>query len=243
MNDAWLLNVGNTHARLARLAEGKLLPARQVPTAALLAGETPWPELSGEPKLPVVAACVVPAARERLAKRHPTAHWLGTAFTPGLNLSLLDASTLGADRLANAIAACHEMTLPAVILDCGTALTTVVVDVHRRLLGGAIMPGRALLRRALRNGTAQLPDLPLADERPAPIGRDTRGAILAGVDLGVLGAVGQVLEATRRELGLEALSVTAVGGDAPFFTRHLERVVPGPADFTLRGVACVARAL
>jgi type III pantothenate kinase len=242
MNDAWLINIGNTHTRLARLAAGKLMPPQLVTTAAVLQGQ-PLPGVAEAPALPLIGACVVPAARDLVSRQFQQTHWLSPELASGLNLGLVDSSTLGADRLANAIAACHELILPAVVLDCGTALTTVVVDVHRRLLGGAILAGRAMLRRALHTGTGQLPELPLTSDCPGAIGRNTRDALLAGIDLGILGTVQQVLEKTRQELQLPALQVIAIGGDAPFFTQHLERVISGPTDFTLRGLAWVARGL
>jgi hypothetical protein len=62
------------------------------------------------------------------------------------------------------------------------------------------------------------------------------------VDGGALGAVGHLIEATRRVLGCASCSVIAVGGDAAFFASHLSGVTQGQPDFTLRGLAAVASA-
>ena len=107
--------------------------------------------------------------------------------------------------------------------------------------GGRHPAGRALLRRALHDHTGQLPLVAWADDCPAALGTCTRDAILAGVDLGVLGAVERLVRASRLALGHPSCPVLAVGGDASFFCRHLPGLTPGGALFTLRGMAQVAR--
>jgi len=244
MNDALLLDIGNSFTRIARFRAGAVGPAERHPTASLLAPEWTSALLAANPRPPCLAATVVPAVRDLLAERTRLAiTWFGPELVGELDLSLVEPSTVGADRLANAVAAVHELPLPAIVLDCGTAITTEIVDAERRFRGGAIMPGRELSRQALARGTAQLPVVEAAAERPRAIGRNTREALLAGLDLGVLGAVERLLAASRAELGQPDAGVTVVGGDAEFFLRHLDGVAAGPVDFTLRGLGRAAAAL
>jgi type III pantothenate kinase len=175
--------------------------------------------------------------------RYPNAafHFVSAESVPEIDFSLVDTSTLGADRVANAAVIAAELLAPAIVLDCGTAITTEVVDAEYRFRGGAIMPGRRLLRRALKANTGQLPEIPFGDDSPPAVGVNTAEAIRAGIDLGVLGAVQRVIDASRAELGGgEGCDVYVVGGDAGFFLEHLVAVTRGAEDFTMRGLALIA---
>ena len=216
-----LLNIGNTHTQIAR-SDGSCVGAIQViptgeVTPALIAGES------------AAIASVVPEVSARL--RAPGVFFLerSMAAACGVDLSCVDASTLGMDRLANAIELGNR-ELPAAALDAGTALTLEYVDAKRVFRGGAIAPGRRMMRRSLAEGTAQLPEIALAETAPEAPGRDTASAIRFGVDRGIVGMAEAWLAA------LPGVTVYAVGGDAPFFLRALPALVPGGDDFTLRGL-------
>ena len=152
-------------------------------------------------------------------------------------MSLIDKSTLGADRFANAIALVNFANLPAICIDCGTAITFESVDAKNVFRGGAIMPGRMLLRKALNDYTAKLP---LAQnfnpKKPSALGRNTLDGITSGCDLGVLGAAQKLIKKMQIELGVEKCQVIATGGDADFFADNLLEISFGGKDFTLRGI-------
>ncbi len=217
-----LLNIGNTHTQIARSDGSSVGAVRVVPTGevtpALIAGET------------AAIASVVPAVSARL--RAPGVFFLNVSMAAacGLDLSHVDASTLGMDRLATAIEVASR-DLPAAALAAGTALTLEYVDAKHVFRGGAIAPGRRMMRRSLAEGTAQLPEIALADTAPGAPGRDTASAIRFGVDRGIVGMAAAWLAALP-----EGVKVYAVGGDAPFFLRALPALVPGGDDFTLRGL-------
>lgn len=76
----------------------------------------------------------------------------------GLNIKYRNPSEVGADRIANAIAATHMFPQKnVIILDFGTATTLCVVDSKKNYLGGAILPGMSLSVDALATKTAKLP--------------------------------------------------------------------------------------
>jgi type III pantothenate kinase len=240
-----LLNIGNTHVQVALATGARIEIVQTLETGDVLSPDAARDCLDPYPDVPCLAACVVPAARAALEQAHPERElrFLAAGLIRELNLALVDASTVGADRLANAIAASAIYAPPVIVLDCGTAITTEVVDGDRQFRGGAILPGRQLLRRALNRHTGQLPEIPLQDQCPPAIGTTTAAAIRAGVDLGVLGSVDRLLAETRAEMSVDACPVIAVGGDAPYFVNHLSGLTAGPADFTLRGLLPVARRL
>ncbi|MBN2450151.1 MAG: type III pantothenate kinase [Lentisphaeria bacterium] len=241
-----VLNIGNTTTEVSGLrpSPGEAGIVR-VSTASLLEGAPPVAvvdALGGA----CLAACVVPAVRDRLrilaAGRGPLV-FLQAGLVCEVDFHGVDASTLGADRVANAVALAARSPGPGMVLDCGTCITTEAVDAERRFLGGAILPGRQLARRALREYTGQLPLVPLAEDVPGALGRCTVDAIRAGIDSGVLGAVLRLLEQGRQALGDAFCPVWVVGGDGPFFLRHLPGLRAAPAGFTLEGVRIVARRL
>ena len=224
-----ILDIGNTHARPA-LWDGvrfDLLP--RVETARLSAE-------SLLPGIPVIAATVVPEVKERLTGReirYIDARNCGRT----VDFTQVDCSTLGADRVANAIALAEFYPLPAIAVDCGTAITLEIVDADRVFRGGAIAPGRRLMRQALAAGTAQLPEIPLSNEIPEQVGNGTAESIRFGIDRGAAGLVRELVESAARPFGgIPAVTVVAVGGDAPFFAAALPFLQLAPADFTLHGI-------
>ena len=125
--------------------------------------------------------------------------------------------------------------LPAVCVDCGTAITLEIVGNGPRFAGGSIAPGRSLMRQALHDHTAQLPLLPVSDELADELGVNTVSAMTQGIDRGAVGMVRELLAQVRNCLGAKMTAV-AVGGDRHFFLHHLPELTDGGDDFTLRGI-------
>lgn len=221
-----LLNIGNTHTQVGIYHDGEIELQAPLATAELTWGKLPQ-------NYPVAAASVVPAISRRLAGHG--IFFLSAQTCDGLiDFSLVDSSTLGADRVANAIAAAAFYPLPALIVDCGTAITIEIVDEQRRFLGGAIAPGRKLMRKILSCGTAQLPEVPFPESLPDHPGRNTVEAIQFGVDRGAIGLVRELLTASRTNIPIKSYLVT--GGDAALFAAALPELTPTPPDFTLQGI-------
>lgn len=132
-------------------------------------------------------------------------------------------ATLGADRLAAAVAA-HSLAggRGVVALDAGTAITTEAISAEPAYLGGAIVPGPDLLRRALARDTGQLPDVPWP-HAPSPVGSSTVEAIQAGLATLVVDGVSGLLRRTTEALGGDAL-VVATGGWAPWLAEHIPEI-------------------
>jgi type III pantothenate kinase len=224
----FVINIGNTRIQTGLWQDGTIQAFRQVPRGEFNLDSLP-------DGLPLAAATVVPAARSLFVGR--PVFWLDSTAKTGLDLHLIDLATFGTDRLANSIALAHFAALPGICIDCGTAITFESVDAQRVLRGGAIAPGRRLLRRVLHEHTAQLPEIPMSEALPPGIGTTTAEAIRCGVDLGALGMVREVLGGIRREIGAPDCPAIVTGGDAEFFAEHLPDLTFGGGDFTLRGIA------
>lgn len=225
----FVLNIGNTNAQYGYYENGSITELDVCPTRELNTGLLP-------DNMPIAAATVVPDVKKKLPGN---LFWVDSQHVGSVDLSLVDRSTVGSDRLANAVALTHVADLPAICVDCGTAITYEIVDKNKFFYGGAISPGRKLLRKALNSYTAQLPEVPIIDEVKTIIGKDTVGAILSGTDLGILYAVKGMLMGIKKELGVDDCDVIMTGGDAPYFLRNIPGTIDGGIDFTLKGIAFV----
>ena len=235
-----LLNIGNTHTQYCYAdAAGEISgDIAVIDTAAWMLDLTRLPQQANA--VAVWIACVVPQARKILEESgfYQNLHAVDavSAAAAGLDFSLVDTSTLGADRIANA-AALLDGALPAACFDCGTAVTLEIVDKKKRFAGGAIMPGRKLMRKSLAVGTAALPELPFSEAVPENPGCNTREALALGIDRGIVGMVREMLGIAKRS---GAVRLLAVGGDAEFFSRALPQLECGGNEFTLRGISIIA---
>lgn len=224
-----ILNIGNTHVHVFdSLPDGSIVRRIVLATPDFMKNTAIWIENPRQ----TIAASVVPAVTEIL--RSSGVFVVSPKMTFPFSVRKLDLSTVGADRLANA-AQLTDGKLPAVCIDFGTAVTFEVVTEDREFAGGAIMPGRMLLRRSLNDYTAQLPLIGITDLIPAVPGSNTVDAMLIGTDLAAVGAVREILVSLEKLFPAGTLRRVACGGDRHFFMEHLA-LEDGKDDFTLRGI-------
>jgi type III pantothenate kinase len=173
------------------------------------------------------------AALERRTGRPPVEITAATARS--LPIRYHDRTAVGADRIANAVAARGLYGTPAIVVDLGTATTFDCVSREGAYLGGAIAPGvitsaEELFRRAARLSRVEL-------RRPEKaLGRTTEESLRAGV---LWGAAGQV-DALVRRLALEMRGtphVIATGGLASVIAPECETVNVVDETLTLKGMA------
>src|SRR5262249_261499 len=158
----------------------------------------------------------------------------------GIGIDLdMPKEEVGADRVANAIAAQDRHKPPLIVLDFGTATTFDVVDRMGSYCGGVIAPGINLSLRALDMAAAQLPRIGIG--RPATVvGPSTGAAMQAGVFWGYVGLVEGIVQRIRAERG-EAMEVIATGGLAPLIAEATEVINHVAPDLTLWGLRLIYR--
>jgi type III pantothenate kinase len=146
---------------------------------------------------------------------------------------------VGADRLANAVAAQDRYRLPLIVIDFGTATTFDIVDRLGNYSGGVIAPGINLSLRALDMAAAQLPRIGI--RRPTTVvGRSTVPAMQSGVFWGYIGLVEGLVQRIRVERG-EAMEVIATGGLAPVLAEATDVIDHVDPDLTLWGLRLIYR--
>ncbi len=148
---------------------------------------------------------------------------VGPGIKTGLNIRIDNPGTLGADFVAGCVAALEQYSCPCIIFDMGTATTIAVLDQHRNMIGGCIMPGVRISLEALCARTAQLPQIGL--EAPAKvIGTNTIDCMNAGAVFGTASMVDGMCDRIEQELGAPCV-VVATGGLARDITGHCRRKV------------------
>jgi type III pantothenate kinase len=135
---------------------------------------------------------------------------VGPDIYPKLPIKILNPYEIGADLVANAVAAYHKYGKLTTVIDFGTALTFTTIGKNGEIKGVAIAPGLQTAVAALAGGTAQLPHVHLTPP-PSVLGENTVHAIQSGIVYGFTGLVDSMIERTQDELG-EKLTVVATGG-------------------------------
>jgi type III pantothenate kinase len=151
----------------------------------------------------------------------------------GIEIRYTPPRAVGADRIANAVAAVRKYGAPAIIVDFGTATTFDCVDIRGAYVGGAIAPGLEISEEALIANTAQLPRVPLHAPE-ASVGSDTISSLQSGILFGYAGLVDGLVDRIQSELGLA--HVVATGGLATVIAPHTRTVQHIDMDLTLRGL-------
>lgn len=158
----------------------------------------------------------------------------------GLNIKYRNPIEVGADRIANAIAATHSYPNQNVmVIDFGTATTICVINAQKAYFGGAILPGVRLSADALSKNTAKLPAVEII-KIDNVVGRSTIESIQSGVYYGVLGACRELIQRMNREaFGANKALVLATGGFASLFEKQdlYDHLVP---DLVLQGIRLAA---
>jgi type III pantothenate kinase len=155
----------------------------------------------------------------------------------GLKFLIKNVDELGADRIANAVAAHNLYKGDIIVIDFGTATTFCVITEKGEYTGGAIMPGIYMSARALAEKTAKLPVIGLkAPDRI--LGRNTEENILTGVIRGHAGAVERIIRDITTETGRD-YTVLATGGCAELITAHINKVNYNNPLLTLEGLKLV----
>jgi len=190
-----------------------------------------------------ILGSVVPPVTEALQEL--LTGWLGRAplvvgpgVRTGLNLRVDHPSELGADLVANGVAAHERFGAACIVVDFGTATSFTCVDAGGALLGVAIAPGLATAADALAKRAALLPEVTL---RPPPraMGRNTQEAMQSGLIFGYAGLVKELIARLRAELAPRA-RVIATGDHAPVIAPLVGEIEAVDPWLTLEGLRLIA---
>ena len=165
----------------------------------------------------VVISSVVPnlnapliEASKRYLHRDPV--MVGPGVKTSVRVRAENPKEVGADRIANALAAYTKYGGPVIVIDFGTAVTYDAISAEGDYLGGAIAPGVEISLDALVSQTAMLRRVePVAPD--SVIGRNTVTSIQSGLVWGFVAQVEGMVKRMVAELG-GSVRVIATGGQA-----------------------------
>ena len=187
----------------------------------------------------VCVSSVVPPARQALidmsiADFDIMPLIVGPGIKTGMPILYDNPREVGADRIANAVAAYERFRQALVVIDFGTAITFDVISAAGEYIGGLIFPGIQISLDALFLKAAKLPRVEL--EKPSRVvGRDTISSIQSGITYGYAGLVESIVEKIEGEMGAKA-TVVATGGLAGRISSETDCISEVFPDLTLEGL-------
>ena len=143
---------------------------------------------------------------------------------------------VGADRIANAVAAYDQYGGPSIVVDFGTANTIEAISEQGEYLGGAIFPGIEISMDALFGRAAALRRVELVAPKNV-IGKSTVESIQSGAVFGYSGQVDTLVDRFQAELG--ECTVISTGGLAEPIIRHSRTIQHHEPWLTLQGLRII----
>ncbi len=184
--------------------------------------------------VPTINPALVEASR-RYLKCEPI--MVGPGTRTSVRIRYENPRDVGADRIANALAAYTKYGGPIVVIDFGTAVTYDAISADGDYLGGAISPGVEISLDALVSHTAMLRRVePVAPD--SVIGRNTITSIQSGLVWGFVAQVEGMVQRMVAELGGKA-TVVATGGQASLVAELTHVIQKTDPLLTLEGLRLI----
>ncbi len=168
---------------------------------------------------PPVTGRVVQACRQYM-KLEPML--VNSKMKTGIKIKYDSPESVGADRIADAVAVKVLYGTPACVIDFGTATTFNAINQKNEYLGGAISAGIGIALEALASRTAKLPQVAL-EVPPSVIGTNTTHAIQSGMVFGYMSLVEGMTARFREVLG-DSMIVVATGGLAEVVAKETSAI-------------------
>ena len=162
---------------------------------------------------------------------------VGPGLKTGLKINIDNPSQLGADRVADAVAAVSQYPVPLITIDMGTATTVGVVDETKTFIGGMIVPGVMVSLNALSGGTSQLPQISL-DPPKQPIGRNTVDCMRSGIVYHNAAGVDGMISRIEEQLG-QKCTVVVTGGLSASIIPYCKHEMIYDRDLLLKGLRII----
>jgi type III pantothenate kinase len=189
----------------------------------------------------IAVASVVP--RQRTALREMTDKWLKVdtvIVEPGVRTGMPilydNPKEVGADRIADAVAAFERYGGPTIVIDFGTATTFEAISERGEYLGGVIIPGVEISLEALFSRAALLPRVELVEPRSV-LGKNTVESVQSGVIYGFAAQVDGLCRRLEDEIG--PCTVVATGGLAELIGPHSTAIEHHEPWLTLEGLRVI----
>jgi type III pantothenate kinase len=234
-----VIDISNSFTKFATSEKGRLGRLHRLPTAELTAARFALATKSLRFDAAILSS-VVPLRSAAIHRALQTpVHDFGHRSPLGIGIDYPHPETIGADRLANAVACAALHGTPAIVVDFGTAVTFDVISKKGDYLGGVIAPGLNAMTEYLHSRTALLPRIVLTEPKRA-VGKSTREAMLSGAVFGYRGLIAEIVRQVTAEAFPRAKpKIVATGGDAALIARKVPLFTAVDPLLTLHGLRIV----
>lgn len=234
------MDISNSWAKFCRGTKKKLgrrfrIPTKNLDRAFVLRLKQKYPLAK------LFVASVVPEKSAVLKKFWPPEkiHFVSHKSPLGIKISYPKPQKIGADRLANAVAAVHFYPCPIIAIDFGTAVTFDVISAKKEYLGGAIAPGISAMTDYMHDRTALLPYLKLKEPKRI-IGKSTTEAMQVGTVHGYRGLIKEIITQTKKALKTPKATIIATGGYSELISKKIPDIQAIRPLLTLEGLQIIA---
>ncbi len=160
---------------------------------------------------------------------------VGEQTARATKIRALRPNEVGADRIANAVAAEALYGAPAIVVDFGTATNIDVIDSEGFYIGGAIAPGIRISMDALVARASKLASVSLEAPEHA-IGRNTVECVQCGAVVGAAAMAEGLVARMKAELDAPNATVIATGGLAGVVAQATDVFDVVDGTLTLKGI-------
>ncbi len=162
---------------------------------------------------------------------------VSSAISLGIKVLVDDPSSVGADRLCNAVAGFAKYKGPLVIVDFGTATTFDVVSKNGEYLGGVIAPGIETSAAELHRRAAKLPKIDIHFPKTI-IGKNTVSSMQSGILYGALDSMETMVRRISKEID-DYPTVIATGGFSGLMMNHTKIINKHEPTLVLEGIRII----
>jgi len=157
----------------------------------------------------------------------------------GMAIDYKNPREVGADRIANAVAAKTAFGAPVIILDCGTATTFDIVSPQGHYAGGLIIPGMEVSLKALSQRAAKLPEISVSRTETL-IGRDTVSSMQAGTYWAAVDGIKGLICRLQSIETYASAPIVSTGGLSNQLLEDLPEITAHRPHLTLDGLRLLA---
>lgn len=152
----------------------------------------------------------------------------------GLKILYDNPLEVGADRIANGVAAFDRYAGSSIVVDFGTATTFDCISENAEYMGGVITPGLLISSEALFRKASRLPVVDYVKPLNV-IGKNTVESIQSGLIYGYTAMIDGMIEKIMSEMRSET-SIISTGGLAPLISEESRYIVDTDEHLTLKGL-------
>ncbi len=163
---------------------------------------------------------------------------VGPGVKTGMAIKTENPKEVGADRIANCVAAYEKYRDAAIVIDFGTATTYDVVNKRAEFIAAITSPGIQISADAMWKQAAQLPNIAIRKPRTI-LAKNTVESMQAGLIYGYIGQVEYIVRKIKDELSLSNIRVIATGGFGSIIVPETNVIETYDVLLTLKGLKLI----